>query len=77
MARLYEKSEGVLTTAEVERLKQTFLDEYFRYSTVSRRDLRAGTELYAVESQFDRILSDFGDPREAIAALARVLELKL
>ena len=66
----------MLTTANVEQLKQTSLNEYFHHSTMSRTDVRAGTQLYAVESQFDRILSDFGDPRDAIAAQARLLELK-
>ena len=68
VARLYEKSEGALTLDEVERLRGAFLDEYFRQSPVSWEDMRAGSALYAVESQFARIAYDIGDPKDAMAA---------
>ena len=75
VARLYEKSEGALTLDEVERLRGAFLDEYFRQSPVSWEDMRAGSALYAVESQFARIAYDIGDPKDAMAAATRLIDL--
>ena len=73
VARLYEKSEGKLSIPEIQRLEKTFVDEYYKHSTVTEEEMRPAQQLYAVESQLARIQWDIGDPKGAMHAIEELL----
>jgi hypothetical protein len=73
IARLHEMGTGSLTTAEIDKLQRTFLDEYFRHSHVSEARMRSAMRLYAVETQLARIEYGLGDPNDALDKIDKLL----